>query len=101
MFGNLVGIVKDAVVGSQNLDRSFLHRNSSAAELRGVRGEVSFVEISDAGVVLSDECSAVRDKIEQLFIVGRKILLRIVCADSQNNRLVLAQIFAGELLRRN
>ena len=98
---DLVGEVKDAIVRSQNLYRSLFHRNPCSAELRGIRREFPFVEIGDASVVLRDQGPAVVDEIQQLFIVGREILLSIVGADSQNNRLVLAQVFAGEFLRRN
>ena len=43
------------------------------------------VEISCAGVVLHHQRAAVGNKVEQLLIIGRDILLRVVGADAQND----------------
>src|SRR5580692_6633413 len=43
--GDLIRAVKDAVIWSQNLNGSLLHRTSRPAELCGIRRESTFVEI--------------------------------------------------------
>src|SRR5579863_5454957 len=101
VLSNLVGVMKDAIVRSQYCYRSLFNRYPPPAQFSRVRSEVTFVEISWTGFVLHDQRSAVINKIQQLLIVGREILLRIVSADSQNDCLILAQIFACDFVRGN
>src|SRR5271165_1730762 len=81
--------MKDRIVGRQNLHRSLLHRNPRPAQLRRIRRELSFVEVSNTRVVLHHQRPARENKIEQLLVIGHDIFLRVVGADPQHNRSVL------------
>src|SRR5580700_5273511 len=85
---DLIWIMKHSIFGSQNLDRSFFHRNPRPAQSRWVWSEVSTIKISHAGVVLHDQRSAGCDEIEQPLVICRHIFLRVVSANSQHNRSV-------------
>ena len=63
--------MKHSIFRRKNLHRSFFHRNPRPAQFRGIRSEVPIVKISHAGVVLHDQRSAGRNKIQQLLIIRR------------------------------
>ena len=92
---NLVRKAEDTIVGSKDLDRSLLDRNTSPAELRRERCKVSAVEVADARVVLRHQRASTRNEIEQPLIVDSNFLLRVIGANSQDYGSVAAQILAG------
>ena len=67
---------------------------------RRERSEVSAVEVADAGVVLHDQRAARRNVIQQFLVVCGDVFLRVVGANAENDRSVLAQIFAGKFFGR-
>src|SRR4029077_20562216 len=98
---NLVGCLKHAVAGSKNFHRSLFHGNSAPAQLRREGRKVAAIEVAGAGVVLHNQRASSRDKTQQLLVVGRDIFLSVVCADTEDDRSVTAQVFTGKPLRGN
>src|SRR5579871_6515033 len=99
--GDCVGVVEDWILRRENLDRRFFYRDARAAQVSRIRSELAAVEFAYARVVLHDERTAGGNEIEELFVIGGNVFLRVIGADAEGDRSELAEIGACQLLSWN
>src|SRR5690242_13756172 len=95
---NLIWVMENALLGREDFYRSLLYRNASAAQICRIWWKFATVEITWRGVVLNHQGAASLHELQQSLVLSHDIFLRIVRADSQDNRAVLRQILGRKFL---
>src|SRR5215831_1400821 len=93
--------MEDGILRRKNVDRSFFDRYSRAAQIGWIGRVVAAVEVSRRGFVLNNQSSTSLDEIQQLLVICGHVLLRVVSANSQNNRAESAEVFSSQMFGRD
>ena len=105
-LSNFIRRMKDRVRWIENRNRRFLHRNAAPAQRCRIGRVFARIKIDwhpkrSHRVVLHDQAPTIFDEIEQPLVIINHAFLGIISADAQHDRLVLAQVLAGQLVSRN
>src|SRR4029077_1886863 len=106
LLRDLIWVMKDRVRWIENLDRRLFDRNAGPAKCCRIRRIFARIKIDrhpkrSHRVVLHDQAPTIFDELEQPGVVINYAFLGIISADAQHDRLVLAQVLAGQLVSRN